>query len=602
MSKQAMNQPLRSLEAVGVPRTVQNERGTRMNGKPTRSVSVAYVATVVCALIAGGALYAWWSGPRAAGPEATGLRFAISFPTTSSAEPLDGRIILVVSNNDRQEPRFQNNVYEPDTQPAFGVDVEGLVPGQVAIIDGHTFGYPLRSLGELPPGDYWVQAVLHRYETFHRSDGHVVKLPMDRGEGQHWNRAPGNLYNTPVKVHLDPQTNDVIRLSLDQTIAPFQVPQDTKYVKYVSIQSDRLTQFWGRPMHLGAIVLLPEGFDEHPDARYPVMINHGHFTRELRGFRETPPEAGLEGRQRAAAERAYQFYETWTSPGFPRMIMVIVQHANPYYDDSYAVDSENVGPYGDAINHELVPYLEQRFRGLGQGWARGTFGGSTGGWEALATQIFYPDEYNGAWAACPDSVDFREYEVINIYDEKNAFFIDSDWKRTPHADGRDYRGHLLSVTEEDVHWELVLGTKGRSGEQWNVWQAVYSPVGEDGYPKPIWDPMTGVIDHDVAEYWREHYDLRYILERDWATLGPKLRGKLHLYVGDMDTWHLNNAVYLMEDFLNRAANPPADATVEYGDRQPHCWSGHDTTYWFRELAARIDRTAPKNADVRSWRY
>jgi hypothetical protein len=558
---------------------------------------LAVAVLVAVALAAGVATGRWWATPHP-----SRLRFAISFPAARSDQPIDGRIILVVSNNDRQEPRFENNVYDADTQPAFGIDVEGLAPGQEAVIDASTFGYPLKSLGELPPGDYWVQAVLHRYETFHRSDGHVVKLPMDRGEGQHWNRAPGNLYNAPVKVHLDPRTSDVVHLSLDQVVPPFQAPQDTKYIKHVSIQSDLLTKFWGRPMRLGAIVLLPEGFDEHPNARYPLMIDHGHFTRELRGFSEAPPEAGLEGRRLEAAQRAYGFYKAWTGPHFQRMIMVVIQHANPFYDDSYAVNSENVGPYGDAINHELIPYLEQRFRGIGQGWARGTFGGSTGGWEALATQIFYPDDYNGAWAACPDSVDFREYEVINIYDEQNAFFINADWKKTPHPDGRDYRGHLLSVTEEDVHWELVLGTKGRSGEQWNIWQAVYSPVGDDGYPKPIWDPMTGVIDHDVARYWRDHYDLRYILERDWATLGPKLRGKLHVYVGDMDTWHLNNAVYLMQDFLDQATDPPADATVEYGDRQPHCWSGHDTAYWFTELAARIDKTAPKGADLRSWRY
>jgi hypothetical protein len=148
----------------------------------------------------------------------------------------------------------------------------------------------------------------------------------------------------------------------------------------------------------------------------------------------------------------------------------------------------------------------------------------------------------------------------------------------------------------------VLGTHGRSGDQWNIWQAVYSPVGADGYPKYIWDPMTGVIDHQVAAYWRDHYDLRYILERDWATLGPKLAGKIHLYVGTMDTWHLNNAVYLMEEFLNKATNPPANAVVEYGDRKPHCWSGHETAYWFRQLEERILKTAPAGADLTSWRY
>ena len=532
----------------------------------------------------------------ATAPASTRLRFGISFPTSRSAEPLDGRIILVVSNNDRREPRFENNVYDADTQLAFGIDVDALRPGQEAYVDGSTFGYPLKSIADIPAGDYWVQAVFNRYTTFHRGDGHVVKLHMDQGEGQHWNRSPGNFYNRPVKVRVDPGSDAVIHLSLDQEIPPLPEPHDTKYVKYVRIQSPRLTKFWGRPMYLGAIVLVPEGFDDHPTARYPIMINHGHFTPELRSFRETPsPNArGMDG--------PYEFYKQWTSPGFPRMLMVTIQHANPYYDDSYAVNSENVGPYGDAINRELIPYIEQRFRGIGQGWARGMFGGSTGGWEALATQIFYPDDYNGAWGACPDAVDFRMYEVINIYDEKNAFYNNGDWKKTPHADGRDYYDHLQAVTEEDVHWELVLGTHGRSGDQWNIWQAVYSPVGDDGYPKYIWDPMTGVIDHKVAEYWRDHYDLRYILERDWATLGPKLTGKLHLYVGTMDTWHLNNAVYLMEEFLKKATNPLANAVVEYGDRKPHCWSGHDTAYWFRQLEERILKTAPKGADLASWRY
>ena len=157
-----------------------------------------------------------------------------------------------------------------------------------------------------------MQAVFNKYETFHRADGHVVKLHMDQGEGQHWNTSPGNLYNKPVKVHVDPRSDATIHLSLDQEIPPIPQPQDTKYVKYVRMQSPLLTKFWGRPMYLGAIVLLPEGFDEHPNARYPLMINHGHFTSELRGFRETPsPERAR------ARDPAYEFYKQWTSPEFP---------------------------------------------------------------------------------------------------------------------------------------------------------------------------------------------------------------------------------------------------------------------------------------------
>jgi hypothetical protein len=560
--------------------------------------------TGLCALISAIGARSAIAQAKPRQPETTRLRFAISFPASKTKQPVDGRIILVISDNDRREPRFQNNVYQADTQLAFGIDVDGLAPGQSAIVDGKTFGYPRKSIGEIPAGEYWVQAVLNKYETFHKADGHVVKLHMDQGEGQHWNTSPGNLYNTPMKVRLDPATDQTVRLSLDQEVPPVSEPKDTKYVKHVRIQSDALTKFWGRPMYLGAIVLLPEGFDEHPSARYPIMINHGHFTSDVRSFRETPAPAG-QGRGRgrgATSDPAYEFYKQWTGPDFPRMLMVVIQHANPFYDDSYAVNSANVGPYGDAINHELLPYLEKRFRGIGQGWARGLFGGSTGGWETLATQIFYPDDYNGAWGACPDAIDFRQYETINIYDEKSAFYFNGDWKHTARPDGRDPLDHLQATTEEDIHWELVLGTKGRSGDQWNIWQAVYGPMRDDGYPALIWDPMTGVIDHKVAEYWREHYDLRYILQRDWATLGPKLRDKLHIYVGTMDTWHLNNAVYLMEDFLKSTTNPPADAVVEYGERQPHCWSGHDTPYWFKSFETRILQSAPAGADLTSWRY
>jgi hypothetical protein len=295
------------------------------------------------------------------------------------------------------------------------------------------------------------------------------------------------------------------------------------------------------------------------------------------------------------------------------MILVTIQHANPYYDDSYAVNSANIGPYGDALTHELIPYIEEQYRGIGEGWARTLYGGSTGGWESIAVQIMYPDEYNGTWTFCPDPIDFRAYTVVNIYEDQNAYYLDSEWKRTPRPGRRNWLGHVSSTLEEDNLLELVLATNGRSGGQWDIWQAVYSPVGDDGYPAPIWDKRTGEIDHEVAEYWRDNYDLGHILQRDWATLGPKLRGKLHIYVGDMDNYYLNNAVYLVEEFLESTTNPYYAGVVEYGDRFEHCWSGdHDNPNQISRLTInqrvapqmvrRMLQTAPPGADVRSWRY
>jgi hypothetical protein len=557
-------------------------------------------------------------------PLAAQIRFAVTFPASRSQQPLDGRLLVYVSTDTSVSGEPRNQVSDaPTTQQVFGIDVDGWRPGETRTVDATAFGYPLRSTSQLKAGTYRVQALLNRYETFRRSDGHTVKLPPDKWEGQQPPSKPGNLYSTPRSVALGAST---VTLSLDNenpsiTKADFE-KLETKYVKYVRIKSERLTKFWGRDVELGAWVLLPWGYDDHPQARYPLLVNHGHFPSRLGNWRETPPDTtlkldysarfNLHGYNRIQQEYAWQFYKDWTGRGFPRAIMIEIQHATPFYDDSYAVNSANNGPYGDAIQYELIPEIERRYRGIGQGWARFTFGGSTGGWEAMAVQMFYPDEYNGAWVACPDPIDFRAYTVVNIYEDTNAYYRDGPFKRVPRPGQRNYLGHVSTTLEQTNHRELALGTKSRSGDQWDVWESVYSPVGADGYPKPIWNKLTGSIDKSVAEYWKQNYDLSYILRRDWAKLQPKVKGKLRIYVGDMDNYYLNNAVYLVEDFL-KSANPPADAVVDYGDRDEHCWNGDHTRanaysrLRYVQMVApwaveRMLTTAPPGADLRSWRY
>jgi hypothetical protein len=553
--------------------------------------------------------------------QAQAPRITVTFPAARSSAPIDGRVLIYISADTTGEPRFQVSD-AVTTGQVTGVDVDGWRPGTPTVVDGNAFGYPLASLRDLKPGRYRVQALVNRYETFRRSDGHTVKLPPDQWEGQQLTRKPGNLYSKPANVTVS--ANSRITLELTEEIPPVAdfARQETKYVKYFRMRSERLSQFWGRDMYLGAWVLLPEGFDAHPDARYPLVVNHGHFPSGVDGFRETPPDANLApdystrfnlaGYNRIQQELAHQLYKDWTGPGFPRVLLVQIQHATPYYDDSYAVNSANNGPYGDAINYELIPEIERRYRGIGQGWARFTYGGSTGGWEAMAVQLFYPDFFNGAWIACPDPIDFRHYTVVDIYKDRNAYYTEGPFRRTPRPGQRNYLGHVSVTLEQTNLRELALGTRGRSGDQWDVWESVYSPVGADGYPKPLWDKRTGVIDSTVAAHWRENWDLSYILRRDWATLGPKLRGKLRLYVGDMDNYYLNNAVYAVEDFL-RTANPPADAVVDYGDRDEHCWNGDHTRsnaytrlrYPQMVLPWAVERmlmTAPPGADLRSWRY
>ncbi|WP_106147463.1 alpha/beta hydrolase-fold protein [Flagellimonas meridianipacifica] len=552
----------------------------------------------------------------------TGAIVEVSFSDTVNDEGLDGRLLLMFASDETKEPRFQINA-GLNAQPIFGMDVEGMKPNEKKTFDSSIFGFPYTSLKELPDGEYYVQALLHIYETFDLSTGHTVKLPMDNGEGQQWNRSPGNIYSKPIKVEINNGQIPPMELVMDEIIPPIEEPEDTEWIKHIKIKSEKLSEFWGRDMYLGAHILLPKGFDEHPEAKYPLMIFHGHFPSDFGGFRTTPPDPDLkpdysarfdvQGYNIIQQQEAYDFYKRWNEPDFPRFLIIEIQHPTPYYDDSYAVNSASQGPYGDAITHELIPYIEKEFRGMGEGWSRFLYGGSTGGWEALAVQVKYPDEYNGCFAACPDPIDFRAYCLTDIYEDKNAYFYPSEHKKTEVPGHRDYLGHVQNSTREYNHLELVLGTKSRSGQQWDIWEATYSPQGEDGYPERLWDKMTGDINHEVAEYWKENYDLRYILERDWDKLGEKLKGKIHIYCGDMDNYYLNNAVYLMEDFLESTTEPYYEGEVDYGDRAEHCWNGdHENpnhisrlrynSMYVPKIMKRIIESAPQGADLSSWRY
>ena len=554
----------------------------------------------------------------------------VTFPASLSAQPLDGRMLLIFSNDASDEPRMQVDD-TPRSQMVFGVTVDGLKPGEPANFDDKSAGYPLARIGRIPPGDYTVQAVLNIYQTFHRADGSVVKLAPDMGEGQHWGTKPGNLYSTPQKMHIGPdalgQNGQSIAIELDKIIPPIPPIADTKYVRHIKIQSALLTKFWGTPMFLSAVVLVPEGFDTHTEAHYPEMVFEDHFVDGISDFRTEPPDPNLKpdyserfhlaGYNRIQQEESYKNYQTWIAPHTPRFLIIKIQHANPFYDDSYAVNSANVGPYGDAIETELMPAIEKQFRGIGQGWARFLYGGSTGGWESLAVQMFYPDHYNGAFVACPDPVDFHAYMTRDLYKDDNMFYLQGANKRVEQPAMRNNLGQTLISMRDNIAYEAALGDKGRSGDQFDIWQAVYSPVGPDGYPLPIFDKTTGAIDHKTAAYWHDHYDLDAILQRDWLTLGPKLQGKLHIYVGSDDTYFLNNAVYLMEDFLKTTGTPghgvPYDGEVKYGPRAEHCWNGdpdkpnaysrlHYDQMYVPQIMERIQKTAPKGADLKSWRY
>ena len=546
-------------------------------------------------------------------------RFSVSFPTSLRREPVTGRVFVVISRDSAPEPRLSAGSFT-ESLPLFATDVSALAPGQAAVITDSTPGYPTATLGAIPAGDYFVQAILNVYTEFHRADGHTIWAHMDQWEGQQFARSPGNLVSDVHRVHLDSHAQAALDMALPLTHAlpAVTVPSDTRWVKRVKIQSHLLSAFWGHPMYLGATVLLPQGYDEHPAVRYPVIFEQGHFGLEAPlGFStDSGPERYLPASILAGynIEPGYQLYRSWNGPRFPRVIAVTFQHPTPYFDDSYAANSANNGPYGDAILTELIPYLESHFRMIAKPYARVLTGGSTGGWESLALQVYHPDFFGGTWTLYPDPVDFHHYDLVDAYADSNAFVVGEPgsqpfspvgpWYHPERYIMRGNDGQPLISVRDFSRLEDVLGSHGRSGEQLGAWESVYGPVGDDGYPRPLWDKRTGHIDHAVAAYMRDHgYDLRAYLASHWAEVGPQLRDKIHVDVGDMDNFYLNLAVMDLETFFDSTRSPHVAGDFRYGrPEKGHGWQHTTRAGLVTEMAAAITQHAPAGEDTKAWKY
>jgi hypothetical protein len=556
---------------------------------------VVMVLAAVVALIAVGAPVA-----------AASVHFAVNIAPGVSATPLDGRLLVIVTDS-------YDGVYEPRLQasdgwvawgpPFWGMNVNGMRPGVPVAFGGPgVVGASLASLDDLPPGKYYVQALLNVYTTCRRSDGSVVKVHMPAGEGQNPFLTPGNLVSTPVKLNLNPAADKTFALRLDQVLPPLEMvppcgtpqqgnPIDTAHVRHIKIKSKLLSSFWGRPMYLGATILLPEGYDDPANrgVRYPVEYEQGHFTTEAPwGFTETlDDEAG--------------FSQWWVSDAAPRVIYVTFRHECPFYDDSYAVNSANIGPYGDAITKELMPAIDRSFRTIDARWARVTGGGSTGGWEAAAQMIFYPRLYSGAFVFWPDPMDFHGLELVNIYDDPSAFYSDYPENLLAIPSFRDnLTGETYFTAEQENRWELALGTRGRSGlGQWDIWQAVFGPQGRGGYPAAIWDKETGVIDHGVARAWKPK-DLDLYLKRHWDAVGPLVAGRMFFWCGTMDNFFLDNPTRIFEAQTAILTDPAADFSFEWGEGEGHGWLPMSPPDLVTQMADYMAARAPDGVEVSGW--
>ncbi len=525
------------------------------------------------------------NGPAAL---ASAQRVEIKLDPSVAKGATTGRVYVFLSTSDAREPRQLGGSYGGSV-PFFGVDVEALKPGAVATIDARTLGYPYESLSQVPAGEYYAQALMNVYTKFSRADGHVIWVHNDQWEGQHFNASPGNLVSEVQRVKFDPKSRTPITLSITKALPALALPADTRWVKRIKIRSELLSRFWGRPMYIGATVLLPKGFDEETSRKYPAIYDQGHFGLGAPfGFTEQPGDGrgGRGGGRGAAVESPFgnaptsaresgaQFAQNWMSDDFPRFVAITWQHPTPYYDDSYAVNSVNNGPYQDALLTELVPLLERQFRLIPDANARFLTGGSTGGWECAALQIQRPDFFGGGWCLYPDPVDFRRNQLVDNYADTNAFTPNQSTPPIPERYMMRTPEGQPQVTQRQMsQLEAVLGSHARSGQQFDAWDAAYGPIGADGYPVRLWDRRTGHIDKTVAAYWRDKgYDLTWTMKTTWPRIGPSLAGKIHMYVGDMDNHYLNLAVYVLEEEASKLTNPKANFTFEYGrPMKPHGW-------------------------------
>ena len=479
------------------------------------------------------------------------LRFEIRMVSGLVDEAQTGRMIVVLSRNEKTEPRLIVTSTGQNAPCVLACDVDKLTPGVATVLDQHAIICPVNNLAELPGGDYSVQALL------------------DSNNGSCVPNSPGNFYSDVQKFHLDPSQRGTIQLWLAHRIPDELLPPDTALVKFVKIQSRLLSQFHGRPVYLRAGIILPRDYDRESGRKYPILVRIGGY-----GTRYFIVNSLM-------AEQS-SFRKVWLADDTPRMILLQLDGDGPY-GDPFQINSANNGPFGDAVTQELIPYVESQFRAFGRPSARVLSGGSTGGWAALALQVYYPDFFNGVWSFCPDPVDFRAFELVNLYSDDNAYVNQYGFERPSE---RTVEGEVRLTLRSELQIENVLGRGDcwtMSGCDWCAWNALFGPRAADGHPAVPWNPTTGVIDHQVAEGWKNH-DLRLVMQQNWKIIGPKLQGKLHIAVGDADNYYLNNAVHLLDNFLSHA-NPPFKGRITFGPGKGHGWQDVDLGKMLDEMEA-----------------
>lgn len=442
-----------------------------------------------------------------------------------------GRVLIFLTEMEGIEPRTLT--WPSKGNHILAMNLNDWKPNETRMFTaGHQMISTKYPLDRFPSGEYYLQALWDQDQQESRID------------------APGNLFSEVKKVVI--RQDQTIRLVIDQIIPPRRLIVHP-LVHEITFKSAVLSAWWKKDVYLKASVLVPVSYVREPKKKYPLRINvsgyGGRYTR-------------VNGTVQDSAFMAW-----YSGPDGPDVITLYVDGEGPF-GDCYQLDSENSGPYGTALTSELIPYIEKTFRARGNANSRYVDGCSTGGWVSLALQLLYPDYFNGAFSYSPDAVDFENWQLINIYQDKNAFINEYGLSR-PLA--REVSGEPIMTMQEFIQYENVLAptnTYVTSGGQFSAFTALYSPKGADGLPVPLFDPYTGVINQNVAKVWK--YDLKRYVQNNWPVLGPKLQGKLWIWMGDMDNFYLNPALRSLEAFLKSSTNPVSDVIIQFSPMCGHC--------------------------------
>ncbi|ETN46467.1 uncharacterized protein HMPREF1541_00652 [Cyphellophora europaea CBS 101466] len=496
-----------------------------------------------------------WLCLGALSPAVSGLTVEISVADDLLPSATDGRVMLMFAPVGTDPLDDTDVVTSPNL--FFGKNLYQLTETETASLEGGSgdqpridvWGFPNISLDDVAPGEYTVQAFFNPYEIVTRADGSVVSVHFPCGDGAEPVDGPGSLTTEAINISLAERDSQTIQLTFDNVTATEDFTgteiggcsqgnyEDLELLKYVKIRSELLSDFWNRDMYIGANVLLPAGYDANDSSTlYPVIYHQGHW----------PGESGAYGYPDDP-----DFVAAWdngtlpnTTTPAPQIILVTFRHETAFYDDSYAVNTANLGPYGDAINDELIPHLESLFHMNPHPYARIQDGGSTGGWESAANLIFRPDLFGACFSSYPDSLSFRRHQDIPLYNATNAY-TNPDGSKI-YSIREVVNDTLTDVTtvEQENHWELSFGTSSRSALQWDVWNAVFGVQGYNHYPLEPWDKVTGDIYPEAVEYWRS-MDLAEHITSNWdnaLNLGEALKGRIFVYVGSWDNYFLNEGV------------------------------------------------------------